>query len=273
MELIVYKPTEDQFIKSIDFNFDQIKQELRLALEKYDGIVYTDDNIPLAKSDRAALNKFKDAIETKRKEIKKQCLKPYEDFEAKIKEITALIDKPILAIDGQVKAYEQTKKDEKKADILKFYKDHVGELADLLPFERIFNEKWMNATYSMKAATDEITEAIQKVSDGIEVITGLHSEFELQIKDVFLRTLDLSSALQEKARLEAQKARLEEYERQKAEAQPAPKEPAQTPFKDAERASAEQVHIIDFRVWATSAQLADLKAFMIRNNIKYGKVF
>ena len=56
----------------------------------------------LGQNEAATLNNFKAAIEDKRKEIKKKCLEPYNAFEADIKELTALIDKPMLAIDAQV---------------------------------------------------------------------------------------------------------------------------------------------------------------------------
>lgn len=76
MELIVKEPA----MQSITFNFDELKAEIGEALEKYKGLVYTDATIKDAKSDRAALNKFKDALETKRKEIKKRSMIPYEAF-------------------------------------------------------------------------------------------------------------------------------------------------------------------------------------------------
>ena len=71
MELVIYTPTEDQFIKEISFNAEEIKAELAQRLEKYNGLVYNEANIKDAKADRANLNKFKNAIEDKRKEMKK----------------------------------------------------------------------------------------------------------------------------------------------------------------------------------------------------------
>ena len=76
MELIVKEPA----MQSITFNFDELKQEIGASLEKYKGLVYTDATIKDAKADRAALNKFRDALETKRKEIKKRSMIPYEAF-------------------------------------------------------------------------------------------------------------------------------------------------------------------------------------------------
>jgi hypothetical protein len=215
MELVIYKPTNDQFVKTIDFNFDELKKEITNALEKYQGRVYSDESIKDAKSDRATLNKFKEALESKRKEVKKQCLAPYEAFEKKIKELTALVDEPILAIDGQVKSYEQAKKDEKKAAITEYYEAHIGDLAPLLPLERVFNEKWLNATVKINAAQEEIDALISRIALDLQTISGLKSEFEVQIKDVYLRTLDLSAALNEKTRQETIKSEQEEYKRKK----------------------------------------------------------
>lgn len=213
MELVIYKPTEDQFIKAIDFNFDELKCEISTALERYQGLVYTDDSIKDAKTDRATLNKFKDALEAKRKEIKKQCLEPYEAFEKKIKELTALVDEPILAIDSQVKSYEQAKKEAKKAEITEYYAAKIGSLASLLPFERIFSDKWLNSTVRIISVQEEIDALISRTASDLQTISDLKSEFEIQIKDVYLRTLNLSAALNEKTRQETIKAEQEEYKR------------------------------------------------------------
>ena len=190
MELVIYTPTEDQFIKEISFNAEEIKAELAQRLEKYNGLVYNEENIKEAKTDRANLNKFKDAIEGKRKEMKKMCLAPYETFEIKIKEITAMIDKPILAIDSQVKGFEQIKKEEKLNGIKLFYADRVGDLKQLVLFDRIYNPKWLNATYKESVIEKEIIDLLTKVESDLQVIAELQSaEYELQIKDTYLKKL------------------------------------------------------------------------------------
>jgi len=276
MELIIYAPTENQFIKEIDFNFEESKQEMTVRLERYKDLVYTDASIKDAKTDRATLNKFKEAIENKRKEVKKQCLAPYEEFEKKIKELTSLVDAPILAIDGQVKTFEQAQKDEKKALIKTYYDEHIESLIEILPFEKLFIDKWLNASVKVKEAYDTIDSTIAKVIADLLVIADLKTEFELQIKDTYLRTLDLSMALTEKTRLEQQKARLEEYQRQQ-EAQKDVKPEveviinAETQVEPIEEVQ-EAIIVMDFRVWTTASQLNALKGFLKQNNIKYGKV-
>ena len=159
------------------------------VLKKYNGLVYSEDSIKEARADRASLNKFKDAIENKRKEIKRQCLKPYEDFEAKIKDIVAMIDKPIAKIDSQVKNFEQLKKEEKLTGIKTFYADRVGNLAELVPFEKVFNQRWLNATYKGSDIEKEIMDLFCKVESDLQVITELQTEYEPQLKDFYLKKL------------------------------------------------------------------------------------
>jgi len=70
MELVIYSPKDDEFLTNINFNYDELKQELAVRLDKYRNLVYSEDSIKEAKADRATLNKFKKAIEERRKEIK-----------------------------------------------------------------------------------------------------------------------------------------------------------------------------------------------------------
>ena len=114
MEIIITAPTESQYLQKIDFNYEELKQSIKASLEKYDNLLYTDDQMKAAQTDRANLNNFIKALDAKRKEVKEKCLAPYAEFEAKIKELQALVEEPVLRIDNQIKTYENGKKAEKK---------------------------------------------------------------------------------------------------------------------------------------------------------------
>lgn len=219
MELIMTTDLEKSLPQKIDFNYEAIKSELSESLERYNSLVVTEDSISAAKKDKAALNKLKTALEDRRKEVKKDCLRPYEEFERKIKELVGMIDAPVLAIDGQIKAFDEIKKAEKRADIQAFYSDNVGDLAPLLPLDKVFDPRWLNATYKIDDVQKEIADRIFKTRNDIGIIKAMNLSGEQQVLDVYLRTLDMSAALAEKTRLEDQQKRMEEYEaaRQKAD--------------------------------------------------------
>ena len=94
MELKIYNPSEENgFLKAIEWNYEELKTELSQKLEDYKGLVYTEEQMKEAKADRAKLNTLATAIDSKRKEIKKQCLQPYEAFEAQIKDLLAVMNR------------------------------------------------------------------------------------------------------------------------------------------------------------------------------------
>lgn len=259
MELKIISPAENEFLQVINFNNEEIKQELAESLKKYEGLVYTEDNIKSAKLDRATLNKFKEAMEKKRIEIKKQCLKPYDDFETKVKEITGMVEKPISAIDKQVKAFEESQKKIKREKITAFYGENIGDLVEVLPLAKIWDERWLNVASTSKAINTGITETIAKVKNDLEVIAGLKSEFELQIKDTYLKGLDLSAALAEKTRLEEQKIKTEEYNRirvEKIRAQEVAKKAAE---EERKAQQAEVRHEIPSDTFAQKAEVVEPK--------------
>jgi len=289
MEFKLINPqSENGFIQNIEFNFDELKNQISENLEKYNNLVYTEDSIKEAKEDRAKLNKFKEAIDNKRKEIKNLCLKPYNEFEAKIKELTGLIDKPILAIDTQVKNFENEQKELKRVDINTFYADVVGDLKELLPLEKIFNPKWLNSTTKFSEIEKELVEIIGKVNGNLAIIRDfkLEPEVELQLIDKYLQTLDFASAMAEKTRLENLKTKLEnrnvqaeiltENDTDVQIVQPEPElmKNEQEPAQELTEIKPETVktYYREFWVEGTKEQLLNLAEYMENNNIRYGGI-
>lgn len=214
MELIIYNPQIPELIK---FNNAELIAELTEKLGHYNNLTYTDTEIKTAKTDRATLRKFKEAIEERRKEIKVDCMKPYNDFDTKVKEIVNLIDKPIIAIDIQVKTYEQKVKAEKKAEIIAFYNETIGELVELVPIEKVWIDKWLTIAEKMKSIKEDIILVLDKTRSDLLIISGLQSDFEMQVREVYLKGLNLGAALQEKTRLDDQKAKQESYNKAQEE--------------------------------------------------------
>lgn len=269
MEFKLIKPkSESGFVQAVEFNFEELKTELSANLEKFKNVVYTDNSITDAKKDRANLNKFKDVIETERKRIKNLCMKPYNDFEAKVKVLTGLIDEPILAIDTQVKSYEQKKKDAKKAEIEAFFTANIGDLIELLPLDSVFSDKWLNATVSLKSVQEEIKQKIEKVNFDLKTIKDLKSEYELTLIDTYLKTLDVSEALREKTRLEERKKALEEKDSH-TEVSSNKVEVTTTSGFGVDTTPAK---IYDRKFWVkgTEDQLRALGRYMKDNGIEYG---
>lgn len=258
MELILKTPIEELVPKLIAFNNEEIIKELKPRLEEYKTVVYNEDEIGKAKEDRANLNRFEKAIEDERKRIKKTYLEPYEKFEAQVKEITALIKESSGVIDSQLKVFEEKRETEKMGKITIIWKENVGELENFLDLQNVFNDRWLNATYSIKKVEEDIKELITKAKQDLEVISSFKSKDENILKDFYCKTLDLTKTMQEKARLEEIDKKLSATKSSESTMSQAKNE--------------QEVKVVDFRVWATKDQLAMIKEFLIKNEIKYGGV-
>ena len=217
MEFKLINPTEDGFLKEIRWNKEELDAAVRKKIADYENVVYTEDNIKQAKTDRAELNKLSNAIDERRKEVKKIINAPYAVFESEVKEIRELIQKPIATIDRQVKVFEDRQKEEKKKSIRATYDEVIGDLSAVLPFEKVFDSRYLNQTYKLATAQDEIRKKIDKVRTDLDTIDGLESKFKLNAKDVYIKTFDLSKALAENKRLSDLEAKLEADKRRKAE--------------------------------------------------------
>lgn len=217
MEFRLINPTEDGFLRRIQWNKEELEAAVRAKIAGYENVVYTEENIKAAKNDRAELNKLIKAIEERRKQVKNIINKPYAVFEAELNEITALINEPVALIDQQVKAFEEKQKEEKKEAIKATYDENIGDLAEVLPFEKIFDSRYLNQTYKLATAQKEIVDKIDTVKTDLEIIDILDSKYKLNAKDVYIKTLDLSKALAENKRLADLEEKLEADKRRKAE--------------------------------------------------------
>lgn len=215
------KMQEVQFPKVIQFNFAELKEEITAKAELYKNMVYTEDTIKEAKADKATLNKFIKVLEDNRKDVKKQCLQPYEDFEKQIKELVAIVNEPVQLIDSQVKAYDEKRKAEKLEQIKAIWEE--SDHPEWLSCNMIFDNRWLNVTFSLKQVQDAITERLTQINTELTTLNSL-TEFAFEAVEVYKNTLDVNRAIAEGQRLADIQKRKQEEAMRKAAAEAAEKE-------------------------------------------------
>lgn len=268
MEFVMSTDLNTALPKEIGFNFEELKTELSERLEYYNGLVVTEETIKEGKAERAKLSKLREAVEAKRKEVKRECMAPYTDFERKVKELVAIIDAPIAAIDGQIKAFDDLRLEEKRADIRRAYEAIVpGEQRDIIPLERVFDPKWLNATVKMKAVEEALAEIVRRTDSDLLVLDTVEPEFAAAVRTRYVETLDIGAALR--------------YKQALRDAEEAAKRRATTPV----RASAtvnipgaepvyprEKMYLLRLEFYLTQPQATALKQFLVENGIDYEKI-
>lgn len=267
-------------------NLEALKAELAPKLEYYNNLVVTADSIKAAKNDKANLNKLKTAIEDQRKAAKRQYLEPYNILEAQCKEVTALIDAPIEAIDKQLKVFDEIEKNEKFTELNSAFA--AFEAPDWITINDVLNPKWENKTQKVDALKTEMKANIDKLLSDYAQLEKLYENFPhlLAILDKFKNEKDFSQTMVYAKKLEFEYNREQELKAQmlKAaqEAQAAQNEPeAAAPVNDVitlepeqtaapvESEQAPKIIIGRFEVAGTADQIKALGNFMKSNGIKF----
>lgn len=271
MELKIYECKTQEEIK---WNNEELKAEIAEKVKDYKNLVYTDNQIKEAKSDRAKLNKLVKALEDKRKEVKKECLQPYEKFESQIKEVIAIVNEPIALIDGQVKEYEEQKKKEKQEQIEKLFEEK--NIFDWLKLEKIFDTKWLNATNSISKIESEIDEKVAKIDAEISTLQSL-KEFSFEAIETYKNCLDLSLAIAEGQRLAEIQRRKEEAKKEEEARKEQAAIEKELPFNEPEVVQIENqqeqketpvIYTVSFKAKMTIEQSKALREFCKNSGIE-----
>lgn len=273
MELIIKSGTVT--IPQAIENIQLLKQELTDRLDYYKSLVVTEDGIKDAKADKAALNKLKAAIDGQRKEVKRQTMALYEPLEKECKELLAMIDEPIAAIDGQLKAFDEQKKQAKYAALVEFF----GKVNcnDFVKLEHVLNPKWGNATMKLDALKNEVSAEVERISFEYTEIKRLYAGHPLlpAILERFEQTRDKGAALAyaaEMDRKEQARREREAAEKVKSEPEPIPVEKSFTPPEETvihTTVQPEPMITGTFRVTGTKAQLIALREFLKSNGLDF----
>lgn len=248
-----------QDLGKITANFDEIKTALAGQLKEYKDKEFTEDKKKDAKEDLASLRKLKKSVDDRRKEVKKVYMKPYDDFDAKVKELIGLIDEPIKLIDYQVKSFEANRVKARKEEIKKVYEELVpDELQDYIPLERIYGPKWDNTTTTMKSIKTEISSKVSSTNSDIAAIKAMRSEKEETALNLYMENNNLAIAIKYLSEYENEKAEiLRKQEAKEVERREQELEAERQRIREEERKRVRQEE--EIRVTAEKKVIEDLK--------------
>lgn len=238
LSLVIENPHEGEFLKHIDWNKEEFMELVASITEQYEGLTYTEDQMKAAKADRAKLNAMKKAISDRRIQVKKAVMEPYTKFEAEVAEVTALIEKPISMIDGQIKEYEDRTKEEKKAALKQHFEEIASDLEGILTFDRVFDQRYLNVSVSLNKAKADIQAKVDRVHTDLRSLEGFCEDKYLTIaKDAYIRTLNVSDALAEARRLQEFDRKAEEERLRREEEAEAARIAAEAKAAEAKKAA------------------------------------
>lgn len=202
---------------NIECNFDELKETLADHLKIYEEMPVSLENKAERKKDLAMLRKVKKAVSDRRSEVKRQWLEPYNVFDTQVRELLGLIDRPVAVIDDQTKELESRERMKKLEEIKSLFGDMAADYTDWLTLEMIFDEKWLNATTSMKKVKEELTAKMAEIKNALTMLDMNVSEVKEEAIERYKSDLNLQSAMLYINQYEAQRARILEAERKQRE--------------------------------------------------------
>jgi len=192
------KDLENTFQRVVVTHKDAVKS-IQASMQDADDAYrkYLDPNyIPLedvAKKDRAALNKAEENIADQYAILKKAYEKPLENIETNIKQIRKAIKTASGVVNEAVKTYEELQKKRKNQDIGDYF---ATKKFDLVPLDKIFDQKWLNKTKPLKEVKEEMDAKITAIYRDIEILEKI-PEHGMAAKAFYLEKLDMGAALRQ----------------------------------------------------------------------------
>lgn len=138
-------------VAKIEFNFEEVKKFLEEQMEKYEGLVVTEENKKKSKDDLADLNKIASAIEKYRKEQKKILLEPVDAFEKECKDLKAIVDKVSLPIKEKLNVFEEERRTKKEKEVKKLIEETVEKIGLTIYKDQLnIDDRYLNKSVKKK---------------------------------------------------------------------------------------------------------------------------
>lgn len=183
-----------------------VKDKLSERLEQIQKLDCTEETRAECKNLRAALTKEFNAFETRRKEIKAEIAKPYQDFEAVYKDCIANAYRAAdSALSEKISYVESGIKQRKSDEIRRYFTEYsssVGVPSELFPFDRAGVNITLSA--SEKALKKQCKESIDRVAADLDAIRRMDDSAEIKIE--YEKTLSLPASI---ATVKARKVAIE----------------------------------------------------------------
>lgn len=267
-ELIIVKQ-----LPVIEEHLLALKAEIEEKTARAMKLVCTEDTVKEIKGVRSDLNKEFTELETQRKFVKEQVMKPYEAFESIYKDcVSNIYKKADIDLKSKIDEVEEGLKKEKSEKVVEYFNEYLQSKGiDFVTFESAGIKVGMSD--SLKSLKDQAKKFIDKICEDIELIKTQQYADEIMVE--YEKSLNVSQAVttvtSRKKALEARK----EQEAARVEAQQKVEEQVKEIDKIVELSAPvakpieEKQYKAIFEVTGTLGQLKSLKAYMENDGIKY----
>lgn len=274
-----------------------IEEQLRKASDEIDekvknavALVCTDENVKIIKDVRATLNKELKEFEDKKKQVKAEIMRPYEDFESSYKKyISDKYKSADVELKNKIDTVENELKANKKAEIVNYFNEYLNSKnIDFIKYEQANIN--ITLTASMKSLKEQAKNFIDKIADDLNLIDTQEHKAEILVE--YKQSLNVSQAITTVTNrfkaIEEEKARQERGAELKKEIveiakdgdkyaetkhvptiEEVPQMEIETSLKEPVAEEQEEILTLTFKVKGTRKKLRALKEFLVNGGYEY----
>ena len=239
-------------------------------------VLQTEEDFEQARTRCATLNKIKEQVDAKRKEVKKLYTQPYDVFEAEIKKVINTLQTARDNLWDQITVAENEIKQKRENEYKEYW---TSKGITERKWEQIADKRWLNKGMSEENVKKSIDEIADSIKSDVETIKSLGSPFEVELLAYYERGYALGDVVKHNTDLQARQKALEaarvaaqSSNRPEPSEVTAPEKPVPSEAETDNWQIEDAVKVVDFRIWATAEQLKKLRAFLVSCQIKYGRV-
>lgn len=177
----------------IEEQLKKVSDEIDIKVQNAVDLVCNEDTVKTVKDVRATLNKEFKEFEDRRKQVKSEVMKPYEDFEASYKKY---ISDKYKTADTELKNKIDSVENELKAKKEQEIKDYFEEYRQANEIDFITYEKAnINVTLSasMKSLKEQVKTFIDRIADDLKLIDTQEHKAEILVE--YKQSLNVSNAI------------------------------------------------------------------------------
>ena len=197
-------------VGKITFNaYEHIKNKALKLSENLKTVEVSEENIKESKKLIAEVNKDVKKLEDYRIKVKKEILKPYNDFEIQVKEIVKIVKEADEYVRSQIRELEEVERENKKAFVKEMFENKIKhyDFNKMITFDNFFKENMANKTTSLEKIENELSEWLEQRKMDIQIIKNLRDS---EVLKEYLETFNLALAIENAKVKEEKNKKVEE---------------------------------------------------------------
>lgn len=139
-------------------NFDEVKLSLNDTMNKYKGMVVTEESLKKCKTTQKDLAKLRNNIDSYRKNVKREMEKPIREFESQCRDLIKLISEVEKPIKDGIKIYDDKRREEKRLKAIEYIKESIRnhKLKEEYASKLTIKEQYLNLSGTLKSIKEDI---------------------------------------------------------------------------------------------------------------------